>query len=90
MGVVLIICLFEMGTATSLARESKMFHWFTYFDSTDSQITFGRSALKAHITGLIQGSDCILPQRIDVGKHFIMTGGPEVALLASRDISSHK
>ncbi|CAK9088781.1 unnamed protein product [Durusdinium trenchii] len=22
-------------------------------------------------------SDCILPQRIDVGKHFIMTGGPE-------------
>lgn len=23
------------------------------------------------------GSDCILPQRIDVGKHFIMTGGPE-------------
>ncbi|CAJ1419107.1 unnamed protein product [Effrenium voratum] len=22
-------------------------------------------------------SDCILPQRIDVGKHFVMTGGPE-------------
>jgi len=68
-----------------------MFHWFTYFDYRFTNDIWEISiALKAHIMGLIQGSDCILPQRIDVGKHFIMTGGPEVALLASRDISSYK
>ena len=82
MGVVLIICLFEMATATSLARESyvSLVHIF--------RLPIHSIALKAHIMGLIQGSDCILPQRIDVGKHFIMTGGPEVALLASRNLET--
>ena len=82
MGVVLIICLFEMATATSLARESyvSLVHIF--------RLPIHSIALKAHIMGLIQGSDCIFPQRIDVGKHFIMTGGPEVALLASRNLET--